>query len=701
MKKNYVINFCLKATFMLLLVLSFGQQSANGQTCTAPNQCNPTAGFGDAPAAMTCAPGTGSATAIFAETFDGGFGIFTEDSPPGPGTVGTNDLTVSTAGDTPSAGTGPETTPGCNGGMNDGEFIFLEGSSTLIGETHCMTAVIPVPAISATTNGPFYFSFWYHMFGDNIGTFTVNVNGANEFTATGQQQTANCQPWLQGAIDATALAGTSPTVQICMTEGNGAVSTFESDISIDHFQLFACAQICELTCPAPQGDVTPLDNDPGVCGAFASVIAGTSAVCNNAVINDFNGGGANASGIYPVGTTTVTFSTVDDFGNPLSCSTTVTVADTEGPTINCPTSINIHLDPGACDAIVDYSLNATDNCNEIANANTLATLAQGGNGGGVGGMVYFDLTNSTADPLPITGFEMNIVGATMVDVYTIAGGTFNGNQGNAGAWTLVGQLDATGGPFGPFTGPGPLTPAPVVGGSFSIPPGTSAIALHTLTSQSSYTNGNGANQSYTDGTLTFDGGSASNGPFGTGGLFTPRIFNGSITYAQLVPFTPIVTTLAGLPSGSTFPIGTTTITATATDLAGNSATCSFPIIIHEYVPTSNDITCNSLVHITLDENCEATVGADQILEGDNYGCYDNYIVTNGNGDPLVLNESMVGLTIEVMVTNPAGVPCWGYILIEDKIAPTITCYDLDLDCDEALPTAVSYTHLTLPTNREV
>ena len=207
--------------------------------------------------------------------------------PPGPGTTGANDLTVSTAGDTPSFGTGPETTAGCNGSTNDGEFIFLEGSFTLAGETHCMTANIPIPAANPPAlNGPFYLSFWYHMFGDNIGTLTVNVDGgAVEFTETGQQQTANCQPWLQGAIDVSAYAGMSPSVQICMTEGNGAISTFESDISIDHIQVFACAQVCEITC----GPNVTLDNSPGLCGANYTPVVNISGPCNNPVINDFNG----------------------------------------------------------------------------------------------------------------------------------------------------------------------------------------------------------------------------------------------------------------------------------------------------------------------------------------------------------------------------------------------------------------------------
>ncbi|MEM6966746.1 MAG: hypothetical protein AAF573_18420, partial [Bacteroidota bacterium] len=77
---------------------------------------------------------------------------------------------------------------------------------------------------------------------------------------------------------------------------------------------------------------------------------------------------------------------------------------------------------------------------------------------------------------------------------------------------MIGQLDATTGPFsGPFPGDGTLTDA--VGG-VPVPPGTWGIALHTLTAAHNYTNGNGANQNYSDGTVDLELGSASNGLFG-------------------------------------------------------------------------------------------------------------------------------------------------------------------------------------------
>ena len=45
------------------------------------------------------------------------------------------------------------------------------------------------------------------------------------------------------------------------------------------------------------------------------------------------------------------------------------------------------------------------------------------------------------------------------------------------------------------------------------------------------------------------------------------------------------TIIANPPSGSTFPIGTTTVTATASDTCGNSATCSFTVTVYPQLPS--------------------------------------------------------------------------------------------------------------------
>ncbi len=86
-----------------------------------------------------------------------------------------------------------------------------------------------------------------------------------------------------------------------------------------------------LTCPPPRlfgcasGAGTTIDN----------FVATVSEACGTATVtNDHNTGGLDASGFYPVGTTLVTFESVDGAGNRSTCSQTVTVqANTATPPV--------------------------------------------------------------------------------------------------------------------------------------------------------------------------------------------------------------------------------------------------------------------------------------------------------------------------------------------------------------------------------
>ncbi|MFK7972216.1 MAG: HYR domain-containing protein [Bacteroidia bacterium] len=61
-----------------------------------------------------------------------------------------------------------------------------------------------------------------------------------------------------------------------------------------------------------------------------------------AITNDFDAGGADAAGMFAVGTQSVLFTAMDPSGNMATCSVSVTVNDTESPTIAfCPPSMEV------------------------------------------------------------------------------------------------------------------------------------------------------------------------------------------------------------------------------------------------------------------------------------------------------------------------------------------------------------------------
>ncbi|TAK30601.1 MAG: T9SS type A sorting domain-containing protein, partial [Saprospiraceae bacterium] len=110
--------------------------------------------------------------------------------------------------------------------------------------------------------------------------------------------------------------------------------------------------------------------------------------------------------------------------------------------------------------------------------------------------------------------------------------------------------------------------------------------------------------------------------------------------------------------------------------------------VKEYPNPTLALACNDNVQISLDENCEALIGADMILEGGPYGCYDTrytVMVLSPVGQNLgnTVNASFIGTTWTVkVVDNETGNSCWGSIIVEDKLKPTIECRDLTVDCND-------------------
>jgi len=194
-----------------------------------------------------------------------------------------------------------------------------------------------------------------------------------------------------------------------------------------------------VTCAIdPVADVV-IDNDPGVCGANVTLVA-AAPTCTDPVMNDFNAGGLDASGLYPIGVTTVTW----DAGGGVTETATVTVNDSEAPMLACPADQTIHLDPGACEQLLSFDVSATDNCpllgaGPAATASGLA-LAQGG--GSTFDMIYFDVVNSGATDIVVNSFDQGVfaAGSFAWEVYTTPT-TATGNETNAAAWTQVGAAN--------------------------------------------------------------------------------------------------------------------------------------------------------------------------------------------------------------------------------------------------------------------
>ena len=167
-----------------------------------------------------------------------------------------------------------------------------------------------------------------------------------------------------------------------------------------------------------------------------------------------------------------------------------------------------------------------------ANAATITTLFATNNGGAPGGAVYFDVTLA-GNAIDITGFTTNTgeLDAFTWTVYLTAAGTSAfGNETNAGAWTSVST--------GSGTGQGvDLETAVTLDNPFTLLVNTTyGMALvFGGTVGHDYTNGDGANQSYSNGDVALSFGSATNSPF-TAGVFEPRVWKAaSLTTSPTCP----------------------------------------------------------------------------------------------------------------------------------------------------------------------
>jgi len=171
------------------------------------------------------------------------------------------------------------------------------------------------------------------------------------------------------------------------------------------------------------------------------------------------------------------------------------------------------------------------------NGSTLTTVPfTGGNGLGTGSAVFFDInvTNTAGITVSQLKTNANAVAGTgfTLEIYTKTG-TYVGSEQVAGAWTL--KATGAGVSIGNNQPGGSLADFP----DFAIPTGTTGFAVRIIGAGHSYTNGNGANQLYTNADMSISLGK-SQGTLFTSAPITPRVWNGTVIYnCNVAP--PVIT----------------------------------------------------------------------------------------------------------------------------------------------------------------
>jgi len=350
---------------------------------------------------------------------------------------------------------------------------------------------------------------------------------------------------------------------------------------------------------------------------------------------------------------------------------------------NCPQqSIITTLLAGECSAFVHYNVSYTGTCVFLGDQPTSVTQNIGAapidDGLDCGFETrHYRAYNTGANALQINSVEVAALytGQQQVFVYTYPG-AIGGATLDIAQLTLVGQSVST-------TTPGNAKTTINLTSPVTIPAGTNyVVEQRKVAGQPQYM----IASSYSGQTApcylySTDCGVPTISTYASIGFPQIHLIQKINGVALDVPTPVDIVQVSGLPTGSAFPIGTTTNCFQLVTPGGDIADeCCFDVVVNPYPTPIASMACNDLVHISVDpENCEAVINADQVLEGGPYGCYDNYTVALGTSmtGPFNLGNTVtcanIGQTLAVQVTAPNGNRCWGWILVEDKIPPTVDC----------------------------
>lgn len=449
---------------------------------------------------------------------------------------------------------------------------------------------------------------------------------------------------------ATFPAGTTTeTYEVTDAAGNTADCSFTITVRDDEDPT--------IVCPA---DIT-VSNDPGICGAEVTYTPPVGVDnCPGAITTQIAGLGSGAT--FPVGTTIEAYEVQDATGNTAECRFSITVTDDEDPVITCPPNLNLPNTPGLCGAVVNYTLPiATDNCVGVSVA-----LTSGPTSGSLFTIgtttVVYTATDASGNEA-ICSFTVTINDTQPPSIDCPAPITVFNDPGDCGAvvsWTVPTPTDNCPGVT--------LTNASHTPGSFF------AVGNTTVTYEATDASGNTNDCSFiiivNDGELP-----QITCPPNIEVDNDPGLCGAVVSYA-----TPVGTDncpgastslIAGLASGSTFPIGNTLVTYAVTDAASNINRCSFSVTVND----TEDPTITCPVDITVNNDpglCGAVVTYTPPTGNDNCpGAITTQVAGLGSGAFFDVGTTTETYTVTDATGNTAS--CSFTITVNDNEPPTITC----------------------------
>ncbi len=345
-------------------------------------------------------------------------------------------------------------------------------------------------------------------------------------------------------------------------------------------------------------------NDLRDCGANVTV-AGPSTKDNCAVLSVTNSytGTSDASGHYPIGTTTITWTVNDIHGNTNTATQKITVTDNENPVITgVPANINVNNDKGVCGAKVSWTdATASDNCPGVV----IASNYHSGDLFPVGTTTVTYTATDAYSHTVTSSFTITVTDNEKPVITSNGDKSVNNDPGKCGATVMVSASAkdncSVGAPAGVRSDNKALTDL--------YPVGTTTI---TWTVTDAYTNAAIPviqTIMVTDNekpVITCPGDVVFCANYGgiTNYTINPLIASDncailSTTYAVTNASGVITRSGTGNNASGVFAVGVSTITWTVKDTHGNVSVCSTkvtinPLPVASYVSTNADVFCNKL-----------------------------------------------------------------------------------------------------------
>lgn len=458
--------------------------------------------------------------------------------------------------------------------------------------------------------------------------------------------TDNCSDPADIVITQVPVAGTviTDTTQVMLIAADEAGNKDTCSITVN----FVDNTNPVITCPAN----VSVGNDLGECTAVVALVATATDNCGVLSITD-NG---PAGDEFPLGLTTVTFTATDINGHIATCQTTVTVSDTEDPSINCPANISRGTDAGVCTAVVTWTAPvASDNCPNV----TVTCTPASGATFPIGDSTVVCIVTDQAGNADTCSFVVTVSDDEAPAITCIADQTiFADTSCEATLPNFIGMVTASDN----CTASPTITQSPAAG---TVVTDTTALML-IATDAAGLKDTCFFSVNFVDSLLptivcpandTLDVDSAA--CFAT---FT-------LPAATASDNCGILSLTDDAPAGGEFDAGATTVTFTATDVNGNVATCQTIVVVNDTIPPV--ITCPSNISQSTDQDdCAAVVTWATPTVDDN--CT-NLTITciPPSGTSFPVGDS----TVVCIVEDPGGNmdTCTFVVTVSDDQAPTLQC----------------------------